>query len=276
MSSVRAGSLILLALAFAGGAYAQLVDAPHAIRRSRVAASPDPAFVDRSRWQGSQEQRRGQRFDWGSAFRQSGMLLGIQHSLRMAQEKTREQLDGKWWHDYLYSVEGLHGWNDGNPVITNYVGHPIMGAVTGYIQIHNDPRGRDLTWAPDDPQYWKSRMKAFGWAAVYSTQYELGPLGEAMIGNVGYDRGTMAYVDLVITPVGGLGMILLEDWLDQRVLERIVEQRTTSERKARFLRVIINPQRSLANLLRFKRPSYRDTRELIIASPAPASPRTPH
>jgi hypothetical protein len=97
-----------------------------------------------------------------------------------------------------------------------------------------------------------------------------------MIGNVGYDRGTMGYVDLVVTPVGGLGMILLEDWLDQRVLERIVEQRTTSERKARFLRVIINPQRSLANLLRFKRPSHRDTRELIIASPASASRRTPH
>jgi hypothetical protein len=146
-------------------------------------------------------------------------------------------------------------------VITNYVGHPMMGAITGYIQIHNDPTGIDLEWAPHDRNYWKSRFKAMGWTTLYSTQYELGPLGEAGIGNVGYDRGTMGFVDLVITPVGGFGMILLEDWLDKRYISRW-EQRTTSG-KARFLRVVVNPQRSLANLLRFKRPSHRDTRELI-------------
>lgn len=199
-------------------------------------------------------------FNWSGALKQSGLLLGIQHSLRMLQEKTRNRLDGKWWKDYQTSVEGLHGWDDGNPIITNYVGHPMMGAVTGYIQIQNDPRGAPLEWAPHDRNYWTSRMKAMGWAALYSTQYELGPLGEAAIGNVGFDRGTMGYVDLVVTPTGGLGMILLEDWLDKRVVEQL--ERGKSERQARFLRVVLNPQRSIANLLRFKRPSHRDTREL--------------
>ena len=33
----------------------------------------------------------------------------------------------------------MSGWNDGNPVITNYVGHPMMGAITGFVQIQNDP-----------------------------------------------------------------------------------------------------------------------------------------
>lgn len=201
-----------------------------------------------------------QGFNWSGALKQSGLLLGIQHSLRMLQEKTRNRLDGKWWQDYLTSIEGLQGWNDGNPIITNYVGHSMMGAITGYIQIQNDPQGIMLQWAPHDANYWKSRMKAMFWAALYSTQYELGPLGEAMIGNVGFDRGTMGYVDLVVTPTGGLGMILLEDWLDKHVVAKL--ERGKSERQARFLRVILNPQRSIANLLRFKRPSHRDTRAL--------------
>jgi hypothetical protein len=199
-----------------------------------------------------------QGFQWGPALKQSAMFMGVQHSLRMIQEKTREHLDGKFWHDYLNSVSGLSGWNDGNPVITNYVGHPMMGAVTGFVQIHNDPRGVGLEWAPHDRAYWKSRFKALGWATLYSTSYELAPWGEAGIGNVGYDRGTMAAVDLVVTPLGGFGMILLEDWLDKHYI-RNIEQRTTPG-KARFLRVVMNPQRSIANLLRFKRPSYRDTR----------------
>jgi hypothetical protein len=210
----------------------------------------------------AQKQSEEPGFNWGGALKQSGLLLGIQHSLRMLQEKTRNRLDGKWWQDYLTSIEGLQGWNDGNPIITNYVGHPIMGAITGYIQIQNDPQGILLEWAPHDANYWKSRMKAIFWAALYSTQYELGPLGEAMIGNVGFDRGTMGYVDLVVTPTGGLGMILLEDWLDKRVVAKL--ELGKSERQARFLRVVLNPQRSIANLLRFKRPSHRDTRPLAL------------
>ena len=197
-------------------------------------------------------------FDWMGATKQSALLLGVQHSLRMFQEKTREHLDGKFWHDYLNSVSGLSGWNDGNPIITNYVGHPMMGATVGYVQIQNDPAGARLEWSPHEAAYWKSRFKALGWATFYSTQYELGPLGEAGIGNVGYDRGTMGFVDLVVTPLGGFGMILLEDWIDKRYISRF-EQRTT-DGKARFLRVVMNPQRSIANLLRFKRPSHRDTR----------------
>jgi hypothetical protein len=145
-----------------------------------------------------QAESAASRFNWKGALGQSGLLLGIQHSLRMVQEKTRAHLDGPFWPDYRNSVAGLSGWNDGNPVITNYVGHPMMGAVTGYIQIQNDPHGLALEWDPRNRAYWMSRFKAFGWATLYSTSYELAPWGEAGIGNVGYDRGTMGYVDLVV------------------------------------------------------------------------------
>jgi hypothetical protein len=77
---------------------------------------------------------------------------------------------------------------------------------------------------------------------------------------VGYDPGTMGYVDLVVTPAGGLGMILLEDYLDKKLIRKLEQGKSTGQ--ARLLRVILNPQRSIANLLRFKRPSHRDARGL--------------
>ena len=202
----------------------------------------------------------GPGFNWKGTLAQSGMLLGVQHSLRMVQKKTRVHLGGPFWPDYRKSVAGLRGWNDGNPVITNYVGHPMMGAIAGYIQVQNDPGGIALEWDPRNPQYWQSRFKALGWASVYSTNYELAPWGEAGIGNVGFDPGTMGYVDLVVTPFAGFGMVLLEDYLDRKVIRTLEQGR--SERRARLLRVILNPQRSISNLLRFKRPSHRDTRNL--------------
>jgi hypothetical protein len=143
----------------------------------------------------------------------------------------------------------------------------MMGAVTGFVQIQNDPHGVALEWDPRNPAYWKSRFKALGWATAYSTSYELAPWGEAGIGNVGYDRGTMGYVDLVVTPIGGFAMLLLEDYLDAQVIKKLEQGK--SSRRARLLRIILNPQRSLANLLRFERPSHRDTRTTSTLALAP-------
>lgn len=38
------------------------------------------------------------------------------------QQKTRDQLGGPFWSDYLDSIEGLERWNDGNPVISRGAG----------------------------------------------------------------------------------------------------------------------------------------------------------
>ena len=194
---------------------------------------------------------------WTRVFGQSGLLLGVQNALRMSQEKTRAHLDGPFWHDYVESVKGLHGWQDGNSRITNYMGHPLMGATTGFVVVQNDPKGRALEWAPHNADYWASRLKGMAWAAVYSTSFELAPWGEAGIGNVGQDRGTMAFVDLVVTPLGGFGWMILEDYLDARVI-RPLEPHIGGWR--RVVRVILNPGRSVANMLQFERPSYRATR----------------
>jgi hypothetical protein len=64
-----------------------------------------------------------------------------------------------------------------------------------------------------------------------------------------------------------LGMIVLEDALDRFVLKQY-ESDSASPNWQRVLRMVLNPQRSLANLLRFKRPWHRDTRGLNTAGPA--------
>ncbi len=178
----------------------------------------------------------------------------------MAQPKTRRELGGPFWRDYLESAPNIHTWNDSDSILTDYFGHPWMGAITGYIQVFNDPSGRNLTFSLSSKQYWTSRLKAMAWSAAYSTQYELGPISEASIGNVGKQSPTMAVVDLVVTPVGGLVWLMLEDYLDSRFVARWEQK--TSARKARFVRVALNPGRSIANLVRCKRPSYRDGRPL--------------
>ena len=146
----------------------------------------------------------------------------------------------------------------------------MQGGVAGFIQIQNDPGGitRELGW---DGAYWRSRLKAMAWSAAYSTQFEIGPISEATIGHVGKRAGTAGYTDLVVTPVGGLGMTVLEDALDRFVLRRF-ESNSSSANWQRILRMTLNPQRSLANLLRFKRPWHRDTRRLNFSGPTPATP----
>jgi hypothetical protein len=188
------------------------------------------------------------------------MFLSIQHGLRMVQHKTRAQLDGKFFHDYANAVSGLGGWGDTDSILTNYVGHPMMGAITGYVQIQNDPQGIGLEFEARSGAYWRSRLKATAWAAFYSTQFELGPISEASIGNVGEKRGTMGYVDLVMTPMGGMGWILAEDAVDKHWIRKMENGR--SDGMKRFMRIFFNPNRSVANVLRFKKPWFRDTRSM--------------
>ena len=106
-------------------------------------------------------------------------------------------------------------------------------------------------------------MKALAWSAAYSTQYELGPLGEAAWGNVGKTRGTKGTVDLVITPTLGFSLLLVEDIIDRHIIWPI-EKRTNNRWAKRLLRSGLNVDRAFANLLRFKLPWYRDSRPPVV------------
>lgn len=208
-----------------------------------------------------------QRFQWGEALRQSALFNSLQHALRFATEDgTRKEIKGPFFRDWFQSVRNLRGWRDGDPFLVNYIGHPIMGAASGYIQIQNDPRGRYLEFEPTKKAYWKSRMKAMAWSAAYSTQFELGPISEASLGNVGRTprpdgKSPMSYVDLVITPTVGTLWLIGEDALDKHLIQRF-ENRVRNRFWRGMVRSFLNPGRSIANAMRFKGPWYRDRRPL--------------
>jgi hypothetical protein len=92
-------------------------------------------------------------------------------------------------------------------------------------------------------------------------QFEIGPLSEASIGNVGMNPKTTGWVDYVVTPAGGFAILLAEDALD-RFLVRWVEARTHNRFYRASMRMLFGPARALANAATNKAPWQRDNRPL--------------
>lgn len=211
-------------------------------------------------------------FGWRPAIAQSLRMLAFQQGIMLATDKWSRYcvMHGKFFHDYAAAVSGgLRQWDDGDPFLDNYIGHPLQGAVTGFIQVQNDPRGRALTIGKSKA-YWKSRLKAMGWTALYSTQFEIGPISESSIQNLGsfsyqncdtcpLTRGA-GWVDIVVTPTLGTAWLIGEDALDQYVIRRI-ENKLGRGKWTNFFRSVLNPARVAANALRLKAPWYRDNRD---------------
>jgi hypothetical protein len=184
---------------------------------------------------------------------------------------------GPFFADWFESVSHLRGWRDGDPAVVNYIGHPIQGAVTGFIEIQNSPaqKSLQLAWTPE---YRRSRLKAFLFSAAFETQFEIGPFSESSLGNVGRlpslkSKHPQSYVDLVITPVAGTAWLIAEDALD-RYVTRGVEARTSNRYLIGAARSFLNPARSFANLIRFTKPWHRDSRTpgLYVAEVPPPRP----
>lgn len=194
-------------------------------------------------------------FHWRSAIGQSLMFLAIQHGYAFTQPKTREAIKGKFWKDYVDSVKSLHGWDDGGRFFTNYIAHPMQGAFTGFIYVQNDPQGLKQQFGTSK-DYWQSRLKAMAWSAAWSTQFEIGPISQASIGNVGL-KGKQTWGDIVVTPTVGTALLVSEDAIDRFVMQRI-ERSTNSFYVRIFARMLLSPTRTIANLFRFKEPWYRD------------------
>ena len=193
---------------------------------------------------------------WKSAVRESLEFLAIEHGVRMFEQKTRAELKGPFFPDWGTSVRNVSGWGDGDNWLTNYVAHPMEGAVAGYFQVQNDPAGRDRQFGRSK-QYWHSRLRAFAFAAGYSTQFELGPISEASLGNVGMIKGTAGFVDLIMSPVAGFGLVILEDALNRYVVRKL-EVTTNRRWKLAVYRVFFNPSRSFAGVLGGRFPWQRE------------------
>ena len=207
----------------------------------------------------------GPRFHWHPALAQSMIFLGIQHGFRMLAPKTRDELGGPFFKDWMKSEKNMRGWEDGDSGFTNYVSHPLQGALTGRIFVNNSDAAKAQEFGPSK-EYWNSRLKAMLWSTFWSTQYELGPISEASIGNVGLrdhnGHCTMAYVDLVITPTVGTAVLIGEDAIDRYLLKHGIEKDTTNKRTVAIMRTLLTPTTSTANVLRGKKPWKRDDRPL--------------
>jgi hypothetical protein len=200
-----------------------------------------------------------QSVEWGTLLKDSMRFLAFEHSYRMAQQNTRDGFSGPFFQDYFNSIANIHGWGDGDPFTTNYIGHPIQGAISGDIWITHDPRYRRATFDLSSKHYWISRLRASAFAAVYSLQFEIGPISEASLGNVQQNPRATGVVDWVITPTMGLAWMVGEDAVDEKLIAKW-ESKTDSRAARILLRGLLNPSRSMSNLMALRAPWHRDTR----------------
>src|SRR5437773_7614393 len=228
--------------------------------------------------------RRQEHFHWGRALFESFTFLAIEQAYVVKDDYRWVVVENgipfnHYWSDYKQSLSTwVHsGWDDGDQVLYSYVGHPIQGAMAGYIQIQNDPQGEKLEFS-NTKAYWWSRFKALLWNVAYSTQWNIGPLSELTLEKYGTtarqpwnQNGTwpctkkpcvtgVGQVDLVITPVGGFAWILTEDLLDKHVAHHL-EGATRNRFLIDVVRCALNPIRGGANMLHGRRPWYRATRD---------------
>lgn len=201
----------------------------------------------------------GTGINWKNIQRESNFYLGIQHLFRIGTEKgTREGLKGPFFEGYADSVGALHGWADGDPFYVNYIGHPLQGSASGFVFAQNDQDYIGVEFGRNR-DYWRSRLRAAAYNFAYSTQFEIGPISEASIGNIQAKWPQQGMVDLVITPTLGTAVMIGEDALDKYVIQWF-ERRVENPYVVLLVRAWLNPSRSWANAMRWKVPWARDDR----------------
>ncbi len=182
-----------------------------------------------------------------------------------------ETLHGRWMDRWFNSVTEWKWdrWSDSNPFLDDYVAHPMMGGITNSLWIQDDPKGATVEFG-NNHQYWNSRMRATAFSTFYSFEWKFGPFGEATIGHNGDHivptnngkpwTNETGWVELVTTPVGGLGWTIAEDFLDKHVVSKLEEK---PRGPVSLLAIsFLTPARATANIFRFRPPWYRDGRQV--------------
>jgi len=223
---------------------------------------------------------KAQHYHWKGLLLQSLFFMGTEEVFRLISDQTMRTLtvDKPYWHDYIASLKqwNMRRWSDGDDFLVDDIGHPMQGGVSSFIEIQNDPRARNLRIGRSRA-YWKSRFMGLMWATVFSTQQKIGLLGEAALGSDGgytyvqgckvpcpsYVPGVTKYTnntgwtDFIMTPVAGSLWVLMEDTIDRFINDPIQQGRPEAV-FPKVLRSGLNPCRSWANMMRLKKPWYRD------------------
>jgi hypothetical protein len=209
------------------------------------------------------------RVSWSRVLGESFIFLAAQHGGNIAMDSdTRNQLThGDFWAKYEYCVKHYRWsrWKDDDPFGVDYIGHPMMGAVTSSIYEQNDPKQRALMYE-NSQRYWMGRLRAMAYSAAYSAQWKIGPASEASVGNTGINYYIRArdgvytnetgMQDFFFTPIGGLAWNVGEDAIDRFILSRV--RRGTRNKWLLLASSLSTPGKSAANVARFRAPYYRD------------------
>jgi hypothetical protein len=180
------------------------------------------------------------------------------HGFRIATEPSTRKAMGNQPFGYFAALGAMHGWSDGDGYYENYLGHPIEGAVSNYLWIHNDLRYRNVEFGKSR-DYWMSRLRAYAYAWAFSEQFEIGLVSEASMGQIQRYCCAYGFVDHVVTPNFGMIWLIGGDILD-RYVTRPFENRTRSVAARSLLRAAINPPQSFANILMLQYPWHRENR----------------
>ena len=184
----------------------------------------------------------------------------VEHGFRLAtEEETVKGLSGQFFDEWGNAIGHMHGWTDRDPFFVNYIGHPIMGAVSNRIWINNDPEYK-LARFGANRRYWRSRMRSAAYGFAFSAAFEVAVLSEADIGNVQSRYPAQGFVDWVITPVLGIGLVIGEDALDRYVVEKFEDKYKNTFARV-MMRSWLAPDRAFANALTFRLPWARENRD---------------
>ena len=189
---------------------------------------------------------------WRSLLRDSIVLLLVQQTYRLTLEDatTRENLGGPFFKDWFASASTLCCWDDGDRRTTNYLWHPLLGSTSSFV-FANNHRASQETPIGTSSRYWKAKGAQGIYSFIYSLNYEIGPLSEASIGNVGLKPGEMTYCDFVLTPGIGLLISIGEDAARLHIIDRVKRNHLYW---GNTLALLLNPTRSVANVMGGKRP----------------------
>ncbi len=181
---------------------------------------------------------------------QSMSFLVIEHAIRMGDPQTRNELRGPFFSDWFNSVASIKGWDDGDGFVPNWVGHPMQGSVSAFIFANNHKPSQNIKFGLNK-EYWRAKRAQFIYAVIYSVMFEIGPLSESSLGNLGFKQGKNTYIDHVVTPIAGILWSIGEDAMYQYL---ILPVSRWNPKVGNVVLVILNLTRSTANALSFQYP----------------------
>jgi len=196
-----------------------------ALRASTESISPLTLAAEARFWQLAlqTQKRRAAHVDWLGLFAHQTRVDAIMHGVRLQQKKFHEPLyHSKFFPGYREAMKGYFSlplrWDDGDDFVTNDINHPIMGATYSYIYTDYDRRCSNMVF--NHGSYWSCLKRATLYASVASVNWEWNPLmSESSLGHIGKFRtctngrcsGEGGWTDVVMTPLGGLGIRIVSD-----------------------------------------------------------------